>query len=329
MREIVFTRKNKDKWLNYEKILSDKQYLNPEELTQIYLDLTDDLAYANTYYPDSKLATYINELAGMAHRRIYKTRKTGRNAIIRFYTHDFPLMFYAYRKYLLFAFLVFVIFAGIGAFSASQDADFVRLILGDAYVDMTLENIDKGDPMAVYKQAHEIDMFLGITINNIKVALYTFLMGIFLGLGTLYYMMNNAIMLGAFQYFFYAKNMFWESVRTIWIHGTIEISVIIVAGAAGFVLASGILMPGTYTRTQSFIQKARDGLKIMLSTIPFFIIAGFLEGFVTRHTGMPDWLAVLIILLSLSVIVFYYIFLPAIIYHRYNTLKNNNYENQI
>jgi len=311
MREIVFIKKNKDKWLEYEKILTTpNKYIDPDELTSLYLDLTDDLAYANTYYPDSKTTLYLHELAGFAHRKIYKTKKTGRNRIKRFYTHDFPLMFYKYRKYLLFSFIIFLIFAIIGVFSTSQNADFSRLIMGDAYVDMTLHNIENGDPLAIYKQSNEIDMFLGITINNIKVALYTFMMGALLGLGTLYYLMNNAVMLGAFQYFFFSKGVGWESVKTIWLHGTIEISVIIVAGTAGFILASGILMPGTYTRKQAFILKARDGLKVMLSTIPFFIIAGFLEGFVTRHNNMPAWLALLIIFSSLGLIIYYYVILP-------------------
>ncbi len=311
MREIIFTKRNKDKWLLYEEKLSKESYINPDELTRIYLDLTDDLSYANTYYPESKLPVYLNELAAMAHRKIYKTKKESGSAIKRFFLHDFPILFYPYRKFLIYSFLIFFIFVLIGAYSASQNGDFVRWILGDAYVDMTLDNIAHDDPMAVYKQANEIDMFLGITINNIKVALYTFLLGITLGLGTIYYLMQNAIMLGAFQYFFYSKGLLWESVRTIWIHGTIEISVIIVAGAAGLILASGILMPGTYSRTHAFIQKARDGLKVMISTIPFFIIAGFLEGFVTRHTEMPDWLAILIILLSLFSIIYYYFILPA------------------
>lgn len=314
MREVVFTKKNKDKWQNYEKALTGKSQLNPEDLTLIYLDLTDDLAYAATYYPDSKLTVYLNELAGMAHRKIYKTKKTSGSAIKRFYLHDFPLMFYRYRQYLLFSFIVFLVFAAIGWFSTSQNLDFARWIMGNGYVDMTLENIKKGDPMAVYKQANEVDMFLGITINNIKVALYTFMLGLTFGLGTLFNLMRNAIMLGAFQYFFLKQGVFWESVRTIWIHGTIEISVIIVAGAAGFIMASGILMPGTYTRMHSFVQKARDGLKVMISTIPFFIIAGFFEGFVTRHTEMPDWLAVLIILSSLTLIIYYYVLLPKKLY---------------
>ena len=127
----------------------------------------------------------------------------------------------------------------------------------------------------------EVNMFLGITINNIKVAVYAFVFGVLLGIGTLYIMLQNGIMLGSFQYFFFDKGLGWESVRTIWIHGTIEISVIIIAGCAGLVLANGMLFPGTYTRIESFRRGVVNGMKIMLSTVPFFIIAGFLEGFGT------------------------------------------------
>jgi uncharacterized membrane protein SpoIIM required for sporulation len=170
--------------------------------------------------------------------------------------------------------------------------------------------------MAVYKKANETDMFLGITINNIKVALYAFIAGIFAGLGTIYIIIQNAIMLGSFQYFFYDQGLLWESARTIWIHGTIEISVIIVASCAGLVMGKSLLYPKTYTRLQSFIKGVKAGLKIVISTIPFFIIAGFLEGFVTRLTGMPDWLAISIIVSSLVLILYYYVFLPQIIYKK-------------
>jgi uncharacterized membrane protein SpoIIM required for sporulation len=314
MREVVFAKKNKDKWRSYEKMLSSKTQLSSHILTEIYLDLTDDLAYANTYYPDSQLTHYLHQLAGQAHRKIYTTKKESVNSVWYFYSHSFPLFFYKYRNYLLISLAVFVLFSLIGAFSAAHEGNFVRLILGDSYVDMTLKNIANGDPMAVYKQQGQLNMFLGITINNIKVALMTFVYGLLLGLGTIYFLMKNAIMLGSFQYFFYDQGVLGESLKTIWIHGTIEIFVIIVAGAAGLVLASGILLPGTYTRKEAFIMKARDGLKIVLSTLPFFIIAGFMEGFITRHTEMPLWLSLLIILSSLGLVIYYYFILPQKIY---------------
>lgn len=310
MREAAFAKQNKDKWLKFESVLRNNIQMDPDELSALYIEVTDHLSFAQTFYPNSNTLNYLNQLSGLAHRKIYKNKRESRGRFIRFYTYEFPLFFSQYHKQLLVVFIVFLLFSVIGAYSAATDSSFVRLIMGDAYVNITLQNIENNDPMAIYKQMGQMDMFLGITINNIKVSLMAFVLGIFLSLGTIYVIMQNAIMLGSFQYFFYDKNLLWESARTIWIHGTIEISVIIIAGCAGLVLGNSILFPGTYTRLQSFIRGTKDGLKIVLSTVPFFIIAGFLEGYVTRMTEMPDWLAIIIIGGSLYLILFYYIFYP-------------------
>ena len=316
MREAAFVKQNKDKWSTFESALANKTNLDPNVLSDLYIEVTDHLSYAKTFYPNSNTEFYLNSLSSQAHQKIYKTKRESKSRIITFWKTEFPLMFKKHHRELLIAFLVFVFFSFVGAYSAANEGNFVRSILGDAYVNMTLENIEKGDPMAVYKQMGEFNMFLGITINNIRVALMAFVYGIMLGVGTLMVMLQNGIMLGSFQYFFYEKGLLWESVRTIWIHGTIEISVIIIAGCAGLVLANGMLFPGTYTRLESFKRGVKKGLKIMVSTIPFFVVAGFLEGFVTRHTEMPDWLAILIILASLALILFYYVIYPYQIHKR-------------
>ncbi|KPM30459.1 Membrane protein [Croceitalea dokdonensis DOKDO 023] len=310
MREAAFVKQNKDKWSTFEKALKSGRNFDPDALSDLYIEITDHLSYANTFYQGSNTARYLNALASQAHQKIYKTKRESKNRIVSFWKTEFPTMFYQHRRELLIAFLVFVFFALVGAFSSANEGDFVRSILGDGYVNMTLDNIENNNPMAVYKQQGEFNMFLGITINNIKVAVFAFAFGIFLGIGTLYIMLRNGIMLGSFQYFFYEKGLLWESARTIWIHGTIEIAVIIIAGCAGLVLANGILFPGTYTRLESFKRGVKNGLKIMVSTVPFFILAGFLEGFVTRHTEMPDWLAIIIITNSLALVLFYYIIYP-------------------
>ncbi|WP_034059582.1 stage II sporulation protein M [Lacinutrix jangbogonensis] len=310
MREAAFVKQNKDKWLTFESVLSNNMVISPDALSSLYIEITDHLSYAKTFYPNSNTETYLNGLASTAHQKIYKTKKESKNRLISFFTYEFPLMFKQHHRELLVAFLVFTLFVVIGAFSAANEGDFVRSFLGDGYVNMTIDNIEKGDPMGVYKEQGEFNMFLGITLNNIKVALMAFAYGIMLGIGSLFIMMQNGIMLGGFQYFFYEQGLLWESARTIWIHGTIEISVIIIAGCSGLVLGNGMLFPGTYTRLESFIRGVKNGLKILVSTIPFFIIAGFLEGFVTRHTAMPDWLAILIISGSLALILFYYVYYP-------------------
>lgn len=310
MREAAFVRQNKDKWVKYESLLENNSSLSPERLSDIYIDLSDDLSYSRTFYPKSNTNRYLNGIVSSYHQKIYKSRKESGNRLIKFYTQEFPSQFHKHQKMLLLSFLIFAGFSLIGAYSSASDGAFVRSILGDSYVNMTLENIANEDPMAVYKQASETDMFLGITINNIRVSLLTFSFGVLAGIGTVFLLMQNAVMLGSFQYFFYDQGMLWESARTIWIHGTIEISVIIVAGCAGLVVGKGILFPGTYSRLKSFTMAIKEGLKIVISTIPFLIIAGFLEGFVTRITSMPDWLAILIILASMALILFYYVYYP-------------------
>ena len=322
MREAHFVKKNKEKWKLFEDVLDKKQDINPNKLSDLYIDITDDLSYAKTFYPTSNTVLYLNTLASAAHLKIYKTKKESKNRIINFYKFEFPTMFYQYHKQLLISFAVFAFFTLVGIFSAANDIDFVRIILGDSYVNMTLENIEKGDPMAVYKKANELSMSAFITFNNIRVAVFAFLLGMLFSVGTLYVMMQNGLMLGSFTYFFYTKGLLWESSRTIWIHGTIEISVIIIASCAGLVLGNGLMFPKTYSRLEAFKRSFVNGLKIMLSTVPFFIIAGFIEGFITRYTQMPDWLAILIISTSLLMIVYYYIIYPI----QLNKLKISNAE---
>lgn len=316
MREAAFVKQNKNKWLSFEHALQNKNSLRPDQLSSLYLEITDHLSYAQTFYPKSNTHRYLNGLASQAHQKIYRTQRESKKRFLHFFKEEFPREFYQYQKQLLLAFVIFLVFSIVGAFSAANDDGFVRLILGDAYVNMTLDNISNDDPMAVYKQMNEMDMFLGITVNNIRVSLYAFVYGIFLGLGTIFIIMQNAIMIGSFQYFFFEQGLLWESVRTIWIHGTIEISVIIVAACGGLVVGRSILFPGTYSRLVSFINGTKAGLKIVISTLPFFVIAGFLEGFVTRHTEMPDWLAIFIIASSFAFVLFYYVIYPHILNHK-------------
>ncbi len=310
MREASFVKQNKEKWLVFEKALHNNVKINPDNLASYYIQLTNDLSYAQTYYPDSKTLLYLNSLASEAHQKIYITKRESKNKIISFWKYEFPLFFRAYHKTLLYAFLIFMSAVCIGVVSTLNDDSFVRLILGDGYVNMTIENIENGEPMAVYKSGSEIGTFLGITINNIRVAIFAFAAGVVFSIGTIYILFSNGIMLGAFITFFYNYGIF-EKTSTIWLHGTIEISVIVIAGCAGLVMGNSFLFPKTYSRRVAFMKGAKDGLKIVVSAMPFFIIAGFIEGFITRlGENMHPIIAYSIILASLALIVFYYIIYP-------------------
>ena len=138
MREAAFVKQNKDKWLRFESVLSNNIHINPDELSDLYIEITDHLSYAKTFYAKSNTEYYLNQLASQAHQKIYKTKKESKNRIVSFFKTEFPLMFYNHQRELLIAFLVFSLFAIVGAFSAANEGDFVRSFLGDNYVNMTL-----------------------------------------------------------------------------------------------------------------------------------------------------------------------------------------------
>lgn len=317
MREVAFIKQNKEKWLEFELAIFGKAKKNPDELANLYIQMMNDLSYAQTYYPKSKTVIYLNHLASQIYQKIYKTKRAEKNRFLEFFKTEVPLLVYDYRRYLLYAFVLFFVTVAIGVVSARYDQDFVRLILGDAYVNMTLDNIKKGNPVAVYASGSNWGSFVGITMNNLYVGARCYIWGLFAGIGTLYISLQNCIMLGAFQYFFYEQNVFWKSVRGIWIHGSMEIFAIVIETAAGFILGASILFPKTFSRANSFKIGFKNSFKIFLSTFPFTISAGFLEGFITRYSvDMPNWLSSFIILFTLGVISFYYLVYPSIVHKK-------------
>lgn len=322
MREIAFIKQNKEKWLDIEQQLTEKNKLSADDWSQMYVQLTNDLAFAQTYYPKSDLTTYLNNLASTVHQKVYTNYSYEGNVVSTFFLFDVPLIAYKYRKVLYFSLALFLVFVGIGVISAAYDDRFVRLILGDAYVNKTLDNIANGDAMAVYKGSSSWGSAFGITLNNLYVGMRCYLYGIFLGLGTFYIMVQNAIMLGSFQYFFYEKAVFAESIRGIWLHGSMEIMAIVIEVAAGFMLGASILFPGTYTRMQSLKIGFKNSFKLFISTMPFTIFAGLIEGYITRYAKeMPNVLNYLIIISTLGLITFYYFVYPYFIYKK-TLLKN-------
>jgi uncharacterized membrane protein SpoIIM required for sporulation len=316
MREAVFIKKNTPRWRQFEELLASRNRDNPDQLAGLFVQLTDDLSYARTHYPDSQTTAYLNTLAAKVHQSIYRNRKEERGRFVHFWRYELPTLFYSAHRQLLYSAILFGLAVLIGAVSTAHDERFPRLILGDSYVNMTLENIRNGDPMGVYKSQGQFDMFGLITFNNVMVSFWTFVMGIFFSFGTAYLLLRNGIMLGAFQYFFHTKGLLYTSALSIWIHGTLEISAIIIAGCAGLVMGNSLLFPGTYSRVESLKHGAVKGLKIIIGLVPIFIVAGFLESYVTRLTAWPDWAKLLVIGSSAAFIIWYFIIYP-ILLHRH------------
>ncbi len=322
MREARFIKKNVDKWNQYQH----EETKDPDEMADRFINLLDDLSYAKTFYPKSKVTRWINGIAGSIYQSIYQNKKQNFSRIILFWKYELPLLFRRYHKVFLFTFLLFVSFVAVGVISSTTDSnyapDFFNNNVQPGYYDETISRIQKGDPFGVYKDDNPFSMFVRIAFNNISVAFKTVVFGVLFGIGTIIMMWTNGVMLGCFQYIFFSQGLGWQSVMVIWIHGTLEISSIVIASCAGLILGFGWLFPGTYTRRQSFLKSAKDAMKICISLIPFFIVAAFFESYVTHlmsntfqknsvDIGLPVPFSIIILSGSFFLILWYFVLYPA------------------
>lgn len=322
MRETSFIEQNKKKWNRFEE-LYESTANDPEELSNLYLEITDDLSYAQTFYKRRTVRAYLNQLAQRVFTGVHKQKGESLKNFFSVWHTSLPLEIYRSRKNLLFALIAFIVYALIGVVTSHVDPDFARVVLGDGYIQMTMENIQQGNPLGVYETNDQMAMFIQITTNNLKVAFLTFFVGLFFTLGTHMLLFYNGVMVGTFQYFFHAKGLLVTSFLGIWIHGAFEISAIVLAGGAGITAGNGLLFPQSYTRLQSMQLSVKRGLKIMLSLVPFIIAAGFLESYVTaNYQDLPNWSKWVFILFSFAVILFFYVFYPAYVARKHPELIN-------
>lgn len=319
MREVYFIKQNKEKWLGIEQVIQGKIKKNPDDLSSLYINLVNDLSFAQTYYPKSNTTVYLNHLSAQIFQKIYKTKRVEENRFLHFFKTEVPLLVYQYRRYLGYAFLFFTLFTLIGLLSGIYDKDFAKVILGEEYVNQTIENIKAGNAVGVYQSGSTWGSTIGIIFNNIKVGVRLYIYGIAGGVGTLWALLNNSVMLGSFQYFFYDYGALKDSARGIWLHGVFEIFAMVVEAMCGLILGASILFPKTLSRFNSFKSGFKDSFKIFLSTVPFTICAGIIEGYVTRYAlKMPLILNLIIIFGSLAIIGFYYCIYPSVVSKKIN-----------
>lgn len=322
MREALFIKKNAQKWQEYEHFQTD----DPDEMASRFTTLVDDLAYAKTFYPHSKVTRLINGLAVSIYQSIYQNKKEKYSRLISFWKTELPMVIRRNHKVFLFAFIVFGVCFLMGVISTLRDFEFVKGVLGEEYVAQTEENIANGDPFGIYKDtegAGAFSWFMFFFINNVKVDFILFIAGLFFGVFTLYFLFTNSVMFGTFQTMFITKGMGANAALVIWVHGTLEAAAMIISATAGFIIAKGILFPGSYSRLTSFKRGLKDAVKIMIIFVPMTLAAAFLESYITHlmsetldkdgKGGMPIWASLLILSTSFLFVVWYFVIYPILV----------------
>lgn len=312
MREGLFIKKNKDRWERVQHGQSD----DPDVMARDFVGLVDDLSYAKTFYPGSRVTRYINSLASSVYLNIYRNRKEESNRLLRFWKYDMPLALARHYKILLFSLGLFILFYLIGFYASQHDPSLIRSVLGDSYVETTERNIENNNPFGIYQGDNPFFMWIYIMINNIRVAVFAFFQGILLGIGSVYSLVQNSIMVGVFHNMFAAKGYGIEFLFAVMLHGLLELTAIVIACGAGMVMGTSYLFPGTVSRLTAFKNGTKDGVKIIIGLMPVFAIAAFYEGFITRYYKMPLALNIALLLPSALFIIGYLIIYPYKLHQR-------------
>ncbi|MBX2952664.1 MAG: stage II sporulation protein M [Leadbetterella sp.] len=323
MRESTFIDRNRSKW----KEMEDFEKTDPDETASDFVEIISDLSYAQTRYPHSKINSYLNHLAVTAYRAVYRNKKP--QPLLEFWKTTFPLILGENRRILWLASAFFLAFCTLGAVCADFEPEFVESVMGREYIAMTEENIAKGEPFGVYAKEEPFKMFLSILANNLFVGLLVFISGIFMGIGSVYHTFKNAIMVGSFFHIFFRAHLGLNALVVIGLHGTLELMSLVLECMAGMILGLSALFPGTLTRRQAFRKGLNQAALIYIGTIPFTLIAAFIESYVTRYGSdglrsdnpMLTLLLLLVFLLSWVILIWYFF-----IYSRRVARRNPNPE---
>lgn len=282
-----FTASRKPRWDRLETLIrtlerGDIKNLESTsllDLGRLYREATADLARLQTLRtgdaPPDDLESYLNQLVGRAYGQIYRSKPPQWISFWRYLRNTLPETFRNTAPWTLFAFGVFLLGLVYGFVATLADPGFIPLIVPQHLI----QQVEGGEVwfdsiLSVRPLASSM-----IMTNNISVSFLAFALGMTFGLGTLYLMAFNGLMLGALASLCHINGLdvpFWSFVLP---HGVIELTAIFMAGGAGFLLGTAILIPGDLPRKEALVQKGRRAVRLVLGCVPLLIVAGIIEAF--------------------------------------------------
>jgi uncharacterized membrane protein SpoIIM required for sporulation len=248
-----------------------------QELALLYRQIAADLASVREDSTSTNLAHYLNQLLGRAHNIIYMGRKTDNRNIFTFYRYTYPAIFRETFSNTLAASLIFLGAAVAGCLLSLNDPSFPRHILGPGMMQSIEQHKMWTDSIVTVKPVASSQ----ILTNNLSVSIATYALGITAGIGTVWMMLLNGLLIGVVGTACWAAHMslpLWSFVAA---HGVLELPAIFIAGGAGFIIARGLLFPGALPRGESLVRAGKLSAQLFFGTIPLLLIAGFIEGFIS------------------------------------------------
>ena len=287
MTQDRFIDKRKNAWQRLEELLtlldhSSLKKLHREEvreLGRIYRRTASDLAIARAESRDPRLINYLNSLVIRAHGLIYQADPQGGGRVKRFFAEQFPQTFRRTWRYTAVSFATFMLFALIGFIGTWADPEFSELAgVPAAFREITIES--KIHWWEDLNEANQMGASQILT-HNIQVTIYVFAAGALFGVGTLWFLAYNGINLASVVALTYRAGFGNDLMTFVAGHGVIELSCIFIAGGAGLLIGSALLMPGDLSRADALKSRGMEAVRLMMGVAVLLVLAGTIEGFIS------------------------------------------------
>jgi uncharacterized membrane protein SpoIIM required for sporulation len=282
-----FINQRKNAWQRLEDLLklldtASLRRLRREEvreLGRIYRRTASDLAIARAESRDPRLVNYLNSLVIRAHGRIYRADAQGGKRVRLFFIQELPQTFRRTWRYTFVSFYVFATFAVFGFLGTRADPEFSELVgVNPAFREIYIET---KTPWWESLNDSNQEGASRIMTNNIQVTIYTFAFGATCGIGTLFYLAFNGANIASVLALTYRAGFGNDLVTFMVAHGVVELSCIFIAGGAGLLIGSAILMPGNLTRADALKTRGMEAVRLMMGVAILLVIAGTIEGFIS------------------------------------------------
>ena len=252
------------------------------EMAFLYRQVASDLSALRQDRSSPTIESFLNQLLAGTHNFVYSGRKPGLMTALRFLWFDYPKLFRRLQSFVTASLVLFLAGGLLGTLLTLARPEFMRTMLGPEMV----ATIERHEMWTHTVSSMAPQASSAIMTNNLSVTFTTFASGILLGLGTIYMIGWNGLLLGVVATACAKAHMslgLWSFVAA---HGSLELPAIVLSGAAGMRLGYGLLFPGCYSWKHSFTEGGRDSVRLMAGVVPMLVVAGVLEGFLSP-SGAP------------------------------------------
>ena len=293
-----FIRERKGEWQRLERIAAKFRPGRSADLTRdelwdlsrLYFAAVSDLSLLKSSQlgqnPDDEVVAYVNGLVIRVHRIVY-SRPSGSRwvSVVKFLSTEFPRALARNLVYIGFSAGVMILSALAGFVIGVQEPNFVELLVPDRLI----ETVERGDVWfkGLYAVAPMASSHL--MTHNISVTFLTFAAGITFGVGTIYLLGLNGLLLGTIAGLCYRHHLSLQLWSFVLPHGSMELSAIVLSGAAGLILGHALVDPGPYRRLEFLSLRSRDAVTMALGCVPLLACAGVIEAFFSP-SPLPVWL---------------------------------------